>query len=114
MSTRIKETKQAVLTAIKKDNFTPSEIISEYNLSDIAEVITEIIYEKRVKQPDNKIDLSEVELQNIYLLARSIISKNMISKRERALGSSKKTDITRPSLIPQAVLEFMYQLHPAH
>lgn len=108
-----KKAKDFVMVAIKKQTFTPAEILSEYSPQDIAAVISEIIYEKRVKG-DDKIALSELELQNIYLLTSTLLTKNMIdrtaTKRVPDVKQSKQKRIT---LFDSGLLDSLYKLQPA-
>lgn len=118
MSSNIDQVKQAILEAIKKEDFTAFDIISEYQIGEVAEALTAVIYDRRVSKDDDRVKLSEAELQNIYLLARTIITKDMINKKERNPNSSlsKKTpaNTSAKALIPDKVLAFMYRLQPAY
>ena len=109
-----KKAKDFVMDAIKKQTFTPAEILSQYSSQDIAAVISEIIYEKRVKG-DDKIALSEVELQNIYLLTSTLLTKNMIDRTATKTVSNTKqpSKQKRVALFDSGLLDSLYKLQPA-
>lgn len=113
MASNIDTIKQSILEAIQKDDFTASDITSTYRISDIAEAITAVLYDRRISDKVDTVNLSESELQNVYLLARTIITKDMISRKEKAHSTKAETRKTT-SLIPETSLEFMYRLHPAY
>lgn len=113
MASNIDTIKQSILEAIQKDDFTASDITSAYQVGDIAVAITDVLYDRRISDKVDTVDLSESELQNIYLLARTIITKDMINRKEKDNNTKAKTGKTG-SLIPIAALESMYRLHPAY
>lgn len=113
MASNIDTIKQSILEAIQKNDFTASDITSAYRIDDIATAITAVLYDRRISDKVDTVDLSESELQNIYLLARTIITKDMISRKEKDYNAQIKTKKTN-SLISIAALESMYRLHPAY
>lgn len=118
MPSDIDRIKGAILEAIKKDSFTASEILSQYKPTEVAEALTAVLYDRRVSKDDNRVNLSESELQNIYLLARTIITKDMVHNKEREPKASKcKGAVSGRSSQPpisDRTLAFMYRLQAAH
>lgn len=108
-----KKVKDFIMIAIKKQTFTPAEVLAEYSSQDIADAITDIIYEKRIGG-DDKINLSEIELQNIYLLTSTLLTKNMIDRTAaNTMSGSKNSKQKRTSLFDSGLLDSLYKLQPA-
>lgn len=107
------QAKDFVMDAIKKQTFTPAEVLSKYSVQDIASVIKDIITDKRI-DGDDRIALSEVELQNVYLLTSSLLTKNMIDRTtNKTVSSSTQPRHKKVVLFDSGLLNSLYKLQPA-
>jgi coenzyme F420-reducing hydrogenase beta subunit len=113
MASNIDTIKQSILEAIQRDDFTASEITSIYQAGDIVTAITAILHDRRISDKADTVNLSESELQNIYLLARTIITRDMISRKEKDTTRKKTNSKTNP-LISETTIESMYRLRPVY
>lgn len=112
--TEINTIEKAILVSIKKGDFLPTEIISKYPIESIVKAIIKII-DDRIDyiENNNLADLSESELDNLYLLTKTIISGNTFERRKNSVLKAPQQHTIEP-IIPRATLDSMYRLRPAH
>ena len=109
---------QSVFESLNQESFRPSEIISKYTVSEIAHIIEAILKQNGVNIDDvnssTDIELSKLQLENMLLLTKSVITKHMMDDRShKKVGEFKHTVRSNKPLFSQKILNTMYRLQPA-